>query len=307
MTKAAPSSTAAPCAPGKPTSPSSPGASLTTSGANQSSGETRAYSPSDTEDFQRCPRFRQLRKGWDVHHNPWKPSRLLGDALHAGLAQYYAHEVEETALLAMGAKLDALFTLEAAEAEKSGFTVDGLTKIGARVLKKVIETGVQVPPETVVGTELWIAGCRADLVTRTGEGLVVTEHKFTMSADADIQVVRLAEYEASWQLYHQAWAVSQHFGETPISGRIQLMVATPRVAVRLEPVVTFTEAKLAAWAASAEFWWDAMRRTDATYGRGAPAPGNFGSCFTKFGRCDYFDVCHHGGQPEALYTARVRR
>lgn len=262
---------------------------------------SRIYSPSATEDWLKCPRFRQLRsEGNEARHNPWAMQRDMGTCMHAALASYYlslkrgdSFEVATQVAFERGRH-----ELQQAYVEQSRYTLPGLTKVLLRGLSTTIQQGIQVPPHTVVAVEEKFSHGILDLLTRVNDELVITDHKVIYDADERKANSRLEEYETSHQLYHQAWVVRQHFGETPKWKQIQQIVLTPTCRVRVEPFAV-TDEQIDRWLESSQVHWQRMAQDEeAGY-----APMNTTSCY-RYGKCDFFEHCHDGGSLEALYKER---
>jgi hypothetical protein len=225
----------------------------------------------------------------------------MGTATHAGLATYYdmlrdGHEQSEAVEMA---QVDGNLALQGLYVAQERYTLAGLSKVLVRAIKTTVEQGIQVPPHKVIAVEEKFAHGILDLLTRVGGELVVTDHKTIYDADEHKALLRLNEYEASHQLYHQAWVTRQHFGETPKYVQIQQIVLTPTCRVKVE-MFSITDEQIDRWLQSSEVHWSRMANEEEE----GFAPMNFASCFNKYGKCDMFNVCHKGASLEALYRQR---
>lgn len=262
---------------------------------------SRVYSPTETEDWLRCPRYRALRRGrLEARHNPYMPHRDVGKAIHEGLARYY-RDIRDSCAGDLTTRAIAVATASIGESyvDNPRYTLEGLQKVITRGVKTVIELGVMCPPHQVLMVEESLGGCVVDLVTRGPLGVMAIDHKVIYDSDVHKAELRVSEYETSHQLYHQAWVVREHLGETPTYVTIQQLVLTPRALVRVEQF-EMDDARIDRWVASAQVHWQRMQEEQEENF----APMNFASCFNKYGKCEMFDHCHRGASLEAFYTRR---
>ena len=246
------------------------------------------YSPSETEDYLTCPRFRVLRKVWVPRGcGGWTPHQTLGTAIHAGLAQHYAPAGD------LDTPLDvALRSLNAEYQEGSEWSLEGCTKLVTRGLDLALKTELLSPEGRVVGVETWMGHSRLDLVTREPYGLVVTDHKVTLELEKKKLEYRLRDLDPSWQLLHGAWACLQKYGEAPAWSRAHLIVLAPRPFVYVHSL-KITAARLADYEGSALQHWSEMHGQRQRYDSASILPPmNTRSCHRYGRKCEFYDGCH---------------
>lgn len=188
------------------------------------------FSPSQTENFLRCPRAWDLSKRWSPIER-WTPEREIGKAVDAGLLNWLAHRDPEAALeVAEGAinqnwPADAPFEI----------TPEGAYGHAKRVLnvcfKKLPEelTGKIVAFHPRLGLE----NCEPDLVNQSEHGFFeVLDIKYTHSIQPQYVGDRLRQFEPSGQLRHYAWRVSESYGRVYRVGII-FITGTPRSDVKV--------------------------------------------------------------------------
>lgn len=241
----------------------------------------RIYAPTTTEDWIRCPIYRQYKRKWQPTLEGWQPNLLIGKAVHAGLAEWYLVQVHSSAH-----KL-AESTLVDGYVENDEWTLDGVKRITAKALDAAISDNIW-DTETIVSVERDFGDGRADLITRVPEGLIVTDTKFTMHLKSEYLPRRLQEYDTSHQLWHYAWQAQETYQEKVAWVRVQLVVGSPKTYSKLFPI-RVTEARMRFWLSGAEWAWQQMEAEER--GDFPPLP-RFPSCHGKFGRCVYYDACH---------------
>jgi hypothetical protein len=253
------------------------------------------FSPSETESYMRCPAYHRYQHRWQPRA-PWTPNRLLGDAVHAGLAAHYGRPMSTPLAVALNV-LAAGFP-----ADEAHYTLDGLRTL----VEKGLTAGIAMDAPNggvVIATEQLLSRTKIDMVQRRpGEGLSVVDWKVSLELEKPKLKYRLREYDTSWQLRHEAWAASEHFGEPVEWGYIGIIALTPRVFTHLHPVAMGAE-RLAHWERSAWQWW---ARLAAARANERPEM-NLGAC-DRFGGCVFKAACHdlHGDESrfETFYTPR---
>ena len=96
--------------------------------------------PSETTTFIRCPRlwwYREVGK-WEPPASAWSPERLVGTAIHAGVASYWAYKkVTHTILMAID---DCKWAFSKGWPPNAplGFSRDALESHALKVLDKVL-------------------------------------------------------------------------------------------------------------------------------------------------------------------------
>ncbi len=263
----------------------------------------RVYSPTTTEKWLRCPAFRAYDSRLHALDNDWSPAMLLGSAIGAGLAYYYAsvqgresrvstipHLVRDTVTVGHA-------TLDGGYIPNDDWSLDALRKLVEKGLAKaltldVLEGGLA----KVAGTEIPVYDeCRLDLLTSTPTGMTVTDWKVKFNLEKKWEDKTLREYDNSWQLLHYAWRVSEHY-QCPVNTQIGMIVLQPTVRAVLYPVPTPPE-RIANWLQSAKTVWAQMGREER--GEAVPFMRHNDACW-RYGQCNFYALCHtFGGDIEA--------
>ena len=255
------------------------------------------YSPSETDDYLVCPRFRVLKREWCPRGSLWTPHLALGNAIHAGLARRYF-------TMPPGGSDEAVYTdayavMDAEYREGSEWSLEGCRKLVDKGLKVALATELVSPDGTVVLVEDWAGHSKIDLVTRESFGLVVTDHKVSLELEKRRLDYKIREHDPSWQLLHEAWAVREHFGECPKWARAHFIAVGPRPFTYIHSIQV-DDKRLDDWYQSAETHWARMARDTAAYqasdlGRPLP-PMNPRSCWRYGRKCEFHDLCNvYGG------------
>lgn len=263
------------------------------------------FAPTDTEDWLRCPAYRDYNKRWHPRDNDYHPAKDLGTAIAAGLAVYYKALAAKVGVDPKDAVAVMQGQLERLWVPNDRWTLDGLLPIAAKGLRCALDLEVALPPATIVAVEETMHRARPDLLYRTPQGLVVHDWKVRFDLEKKWQDAALAEYGNSWQLRHYAWAASVTYGEPVHTVQIGLIVLTPRTHAALYPLPMSPE-RIAKWLETATVVWPRMAQDTAA---GPLAPMNTKSCRTfpsADRRCPFYDLCHVFDRDEsrapALYT-----
>ena len=262
--------------------------------------EPPVFPPRETQDWLRCPVYRDLSKKWEPR-GPWEPNRALGTAIAKGLEVYFKNPgADGPAWTACEQSLESEYV------EQPAWTLEGLKKLAARGLKLALEQAATiVATEHILLVEEPVGECRPDLVTRSkADGqLIVTDGKVSLNLDPRWQDKRLGEYDSDFQFWHYAWRVGEHFGEPVAWTRLQLTVLSPKTRSLLVPY-RVTSKRVSFWLQGAQQAWEGMERER----QGAPPAPNFMSCHGRYGRCPMYDACHVLDRDpkamKALYTQR---
>lgn len=270
--------------------------------SGSSSKRLRTYSPSETENWLRCPVLRALDKQWKPVGNHPEPA-ILGTALAAGLATHYDLIRQDLDPGDLGLK-SALESLEQQWIGDGEYTLDGCSSLLTKAMKKGVTTDL-LQDGTVVAVEKWIGqgygSIRPDLILRYPAGLVIWDHKFTMEMQPAWLPRRKAEYDTKFQFWDYASRVGKTYGERVILVGAHLVTPSPKaMAWRIE--VPITPDRLAVFEADATRAWDEMWREDS--GEVTPM-GRWTACNNRdenFGRCKFYDACHSLGRRESAMT-----
>ena len=228
--------------------------------------------PSEVTDWIRCPRLWWLRdQGWRPFDTQWTPERLLGTAVHAGLAHYWGLRAGG---LHAGPENEAIYNVflrEWPDTAPSEHSLEGYTEQAIKVVDAVIKWIVKHMPDAkpvMVEQSLGADGHTIpDLVTReqadiypdTDGILVVTDWKVSAHLPVDRIQYRLQDLEKTHQFLHYAWAVGEHLKEPVRLFRKVVIAAGPQIRVK-DGTFTPTPESLAAWLADARVKWDLMHK-----------------------------------------------
>lgn len=210
--------------------------------------------PTEVQKWSRCPMKWYLEdiEGWRLPDSAWSPERLMGSAVHAGMAARFKGQsplVEAAAVLfggwVMGTEHD----------------IDAWSPILEKVLReldkwcqKVINGHEIVMVEQSLGED---GHTTPDLVTRENGELAVTDWKYSHNVPADRISYRLEGTERSHQFLHYAWAVGNHLNEPVKRVRKVVIVGLPKAMVR-HVEVEITQPMLDSWLEGAEAKSDQM-------------------------------------------------
>ena len=252
-----------------------------------SPGEGRAvFAPTDTQDWDRCPVYRKLnREEWRPRDQVWTPNLLLGIAIGDGLSEAYRHWSDPNPE-SFGRPV-AFKALEDGYVENPEDTLPGLVRLVGRGLEAAIKEDAP-RGRAIVRVDVSLGVCRPDLIVRGPSGLSTINTKVSRQVRPDYRGVRLAEYETSGQLWHEAWEAQQFFGEPVVSRGVLQVVLSPRLGATLMEWPVTSEG-MAFWLSEAEATWalmDQERRGER------PVTPRHASCHGKFGRCVFLDACH---------------
>ena len=275
--------------------------------------------PSEVTDWIRCPRLWWLRdQGWRPFDTQWTPERLLGTAVHVGLAAWWAslsllqgsYSTPGHRLLAEDAIKDTMISQwppnAPAEFSREGLEAQALKTLDA-VLKWIAKHMSDAKP-VMVEQSLGADGhATPDLVTReqadiypdTDGILVVTDWKISANLPVDRIQYRLQDLEKTHQFLHYAWAVGEHLKEPVRLFRKVVIAAGPQIRVK-DGTFTPTPESLAAWHADAQVKWDLMHKMRD----GTVYPWRNEDGCLKYGekwRCWAYDGCWTAhGDPERM-------
>lgn len=216
---------------------------------------TQPVRPSETTDFIRCPRLWLYKhvEGWEPPASAWTPERLIGTAIHAGLAEHWRGQPWGDALmLALEQGWPSNAPLE--------FNRDVLESHSFKVLDKVLIWIAKSMPDAepvMVEQTLREDGCTPDLVTREPEGLTVTDWKYSHVLDSDRIRYRLEGIDRTHQFLDYCWQVGRTLGEPVRQFRKVVIAGGPRIMVK-DATFTPTEPMLEQWLTSARQMWEDM-------------------------------------------------
>ena len=269
------------------------------------------WSPSHVNKWLECPlKWQMQREGVEGVRERWSPGMIVGTALHAGLARYFGPAPNGDPAAIASDTLTDCWPDETGEWE--------LAQVGSKMLgalNRAMEKREELLGEEgqVVGVEVKLGeGDRvtgmypgtADLITShatqfgdEGRYLVVTDWKSHWSLDEYYLEKELSETERNWQLHQYAWFAQKMYG-LPVKYIRKVTIRclpSPKTWVYTHEI---TQERLAKWHGYAlDVWFKMSCDARLAYPEGSDddreglcAP-NWQSC-RKFGRCEYYHVCH---------------
>ena len=260
------------------------------------------YSPSQTEDWLRCPRERAYKRQWVPRTVEFSPALVAGRALHAGMEAAYrgvlgslappSHEIGTTA---------ALVTLRELYQAHSVWTLDRLEKVVGAGVGRALGFDLGGIPLHV---EHQVEQGRLDLLVKRPDGdLVVIDYKTVLQADESGLALRGRDLETGQQRWYYPWAVERQFGKRPLYITFLQVLLMP---LTLRPLsFDVTTAGLRAWEHNARLVWMQMRIDENS----GVTWQNTRSCYRYGRKCEFWDACHvlYGdtSQFDALYVKRA--
>ena len=221
--------------------------------------------PSETTDFIRCPRLWQYKhiEGWSAPPSAWTPEKLMGSAVHEGLAHYWY--LKRPGYFYAGppdAPVANVFLRDWPDTAPPEFSLDGHLSLALKVLDRVlawIKVNMADAQPVMVEEPLGENGhTTPDLVTREqGDILTVTDWKYTHVLDSDRVRYRLEGIERTHQFLHYCWAVGERLEEPIRQFRKVIIVGNPRIIVR-DATFQPTPIMLEQWLTSARQMWEDM-------------------------------------------------
>ena len=284
----------------------------------------RVYSPTDTLDYVRCPRY------WAFRRSGWRPAHIedgdiykaIGTGIHrmAEMRHRIAiadphYEICNTDILAMtslgieaglreirlaiseGAKpLPRLGDWEPRATE--GIKRGGLAYIGA-FSGLFPQTWTLIHAEKVFGS-----GKRGDneyegttdLILTDDYGLAIVDLKSKKAFKSNYYREQfVSQFQLSWQMYQYSWLAQKHFNELPKHFYMIMVELQPIPAVTLHPY-RLCENFLAYWKHTVFPLWEQMERIEAGLGVPGIAPEHI-----AYGRlCPFYDACFTHMRDEGL-------
>lgn len=270
--------------------------------------EVKIWSPSQTDDYSRCPRMWDLSRRWERFGGmAWTPERLIGESIHVGVATHYRalrNGPGDTDPHPPAAEAAVRYLGENWPADAPAqFTYEGAESLVLKALDKALTLQDDVLRDggAVVGVEFNFGEAVADLITRHGspghQYLAVTDWKYNHSVPPDYIKSRLDEAERTWGLWHYAWRAQGYFGLPVRFIRKGLIVGTPRTVARLAEVEVTPEA-LERWETDAYNLWREM----SLYRRAGVLPPARWSACKLYGGCAFYDGCHRLAADETRFS-----
>ena len=218
--------------------------------------------PSEVTDWLRCPRLWQYKhvEHWQAPGSAWTPERLMGSAVHAGLAAYWRDKGPIALLTSPETAVRGVFYDQWPPDAPMEFSREGLEAQALKVLDAVLKwipKGMPDAEPIMVEQTLRADGCTPDLVTREPIGLVVTDWKYHHHVDPDRVRYRLEGLDRVHQFNDYVWQVGESLGEPVRLMRKVAIIGGPKVMVRAGEFVPTIEGT-AQWLKGAQEMWAQM-------------------------------------------------
>lgn len=259
------------------------------------------YSPTDTEDWLICPRYRSLKRVWVPRTVEYSPALVAGRALHAGMEAAYNGVLETTRVpLTDVGVTAALVTLRELYQPHGVWTLDRLEKVVGAGIQRALGFDLGGIPLHV---EHQVEKGRLDLLVRRLDGeLAVIDYKTVLQADESGLAMRGRDLETGQQRWYYPWAVERQHGRRPLYITFLQVLLMP---LTLRPLsFDITREGLQAWEYSARRIWFQMRLDEMS----GVSWQNTRSCYRYGRKCEFWDACHvlynDTSQFDALYVKR---
>ncbi len=285
------------------------GGTSSAQGHGQGVSSPNPVRPSETTDFIRCARYWFYRhvEGWEAPPSAWTPEKLMGTAIHAGLAGHWRRHLQPKVLLTQAFQDGWPSTAPAEYAD------DGLLSLALKVLDKVLTwIAINMPDAQPVMVEEPLGQdgyTTPDLVTiEEGDILTVTDWKTSWNLDADRVRYRLEGLDRTHQFLHYAWAVGERLGRPVQRIRKVVIVGSPRIIVR-DATWSPTPQALEYWLTSARQTWQDMAQVRVGE-RVATMNTNGCALYGPKYPCTYWEACFtcHGNREQmAQFLVREPR
>ncbi len=264
--------------------------------------------PSEVTDYIRCPRLWQYKhvEGWEPPASAWTPERLMGSAIHAGLAEHWRHLGDSAPHDAAQREFSVLWPPNA----PPEFSREGLEVQCVKVLDKVlawVKVNMSDAEPVMVEQPLGADGHTIpDLVTREEDQLVVTDWKTSWDTPADRVRYKLEGIERDHQFLHYCWAVGEHLGEPVRLFRKVVIVGGPKIMVKDTTFAPTPEA-IEYWLTGARQMWKDMAQMRTGERVAWQNPNGCRMYGAKY-PCPYYDGCWTAhGNPVKMAQFLTRR
>jgi hypothetical protein len=253
---------------------------------------TQPIRPSEVTDWLRCPQLHQYKhvEQWQPPASTWSPERLIGSAIHAGLAAFWRPTEH------LGGNPQALrevFQAGWPEDAPLEFSREGTEAHALKVLDAVYRWIVRELPDAeplLIEHTLRADGCTPDLVTREPIGLVVTDWKYHHNVPSDRIHYRLEGLDRTHQFQDYIWQVGEYLHEPVRLFRKVAMIGGPRITVKAGEFMPTLEGT-AQWLRGAQEVWQQMGEmkagTRAVYQRSETGCKPFGAKWP----CPMWEAC----------------
>jgi len=275
--------------------------------------ECPSYPPTEVRRWLTCPVFRDYSKRWASRVEDWTPHRLVGTAIHAGVAAHLQGVMRGDTAPPDG--LDhATEALRAGYVQQETWGLDGLAALvskGTTALRGRIAADL-LPGATILGVEQQgpkplPPGVRVprtlDCVLKRDDHLEVWDWKTAIRLDAQYFPEKARSVLHQWQLLDYGWH-AQEWYQLPVT-RVGhgLVILGPKLTVKFLPVEV-SPARLRQWRIDALRIWRLMREHEMSPWH------NWEACTDRhlhYGReCKFMSACHELNGEESQFGGRYR-
>jgi PD-(D/E)XK nuclease superfamily len=249
------------------------------------------YPPYQTDEYQQCPLYWDLRKRWRKREQKVWTATLIGKAVAHGLELCFGGSLQDPYLAA--AEMVRQEYLPGSDRSLRG-TLE-LTRLGLE-----LALGTKFALTRVLAVETPYGRTRPDLVALDYDGaLVVIDHKVKVMLDGRFLAKELEKFNRSNQFFEYAWMVGQEHGE-PVSRVIaHMIILGPSPQTLLHPVEMAPE-HVAHWLHGVAKDWRQMKLIEDQV---VEPQARFTACVTSYGPCEMYEGCHTYYGDESAFPA----
>lgn len=263
---------------------------------------SRIYSPSQTEEWSRCPALWDQRKRWEPLSGTWSPERLIGLGVHAALEKWWGRIPSVDAAQVARDYVVNLWPADAPDV----FSVDGAaSRAGKAAATAVKWFETEMAEASPLLIEHSFGESIVDLVTQEGDLLVVNDYKYVHELPGDRVHYRLDAFPRKHQFWHYVWRTGEHYMRPVDLFRGVLIIGGPKMMVKHTTFAPSPEG-IAAWHKSAQAKW-AMMEAMAGGTLGIPRREEGCSMYGDKYPCPMAEGCWTLNRNEAGYDAIYNR
>lgn len=289
------------------------------SSSPQGQAGSPSYPPTEVTRWLTCPVFWRLSKAWQPRVEVWTPHKLVGTAIHLGVACILA-QIKDPLSCPKDPVISAHEVLREGFQPQETWGLDGLAKLverGVRVLAEAIETrllpGAQILAiEYTDPTSALPPGVKVprivDCILERDGALEVWDWKSAINQDEKYLPEKGRAVLHSWQLLDYAWHAEQWFQKSVTTAGHGLVVLGPGKPKAHFLPVTLSRERLDQWRRDARMVWSEM-----AYGAMFPEDEwhNWAACTDRhlhYGKeCQFMAACHTYNDNEALFPGLYER
>ena len=280
-----------------------------------------SYPPTEVRRWLTCPVFRDYSARWEPRVEAWTPHKLIGTAIHAGVASHLRSLMAGSASPATdpiaSAIANGVAALRDGYVQQETWGLDGLETMVTKGVTRLTQaiTEKLLPGATIVAVEYAdpVQDVRlgthrlhrvVDCVLERNRALEIWDWKTKMRLDDQYLPETQQEALHQWQLLDYAWHAQEWFGKMVSRIGWGLAILAPKLKVEFIPVPVTPE-RLEQWAEDAKPIWEMMAAQDGDGPMLLPRWHNWTACSDKhlhYGkRCVFFEACHIYLDNEALF------